>query len=158
MHYSARLFRAIIISFTLGTIFGFVLMVIAWFAYLAWALHQTGLGLENAQIPFMKSESAMSLAKISKGGLTIAEIDAELGLPGEDVPFERLPDSVKSLAVRGEPDSYRRWVIRNDRFVTSVLYFNFEEGKSGKPYTVLAFEDGVTTTHEDDDLRKRTIH
>jgi hypothetical protein len=77
--------------------------------------------------------------RTAQGGITMAEIDAEMGHPGDDVSFADLPqDLQKNWATGGQDGSYRKWVFTSeDAGITETIYVEFKEGKSGKPYSVI---------------------
>jgi major membrane immunogen (membrane-anchored lipoprotein) len=60
-------------------------------------------------------------------GMTIAEVDREVGSPGEAVEFDALPN-VFQQKVSGKDGRYRKWTKTNDRAKITV----FAEIKDGK--------------------------
>jgi major membrane immunogen (membrane-anchored lipoprotein) len=62
-----------------------------------------------------------------ESGMTIPEVDHEIGAPGEAVEFNALPKAFQQT-VSGNDGAYRKWTKTDDKSITTV----FAEIKDGK--------------------------
>jgi hypothetical protein len=145
MHLSTRLSRALIIFFAVCIALSMIVVAISFVASVGWLIYNTGVvhtevGHGEVHATLVGGEATAGFSKASRGGFTVAELDKELGRPGEDVPFAALPSNLaKGWATGGKHGIYHKWVLENDDRAPSVLYVEFVKGRSGKPCLVTDF-------------------